>query len=117
MADVSDVVDTLVGMVSGFLYPNGVDNPSPTGVDSFVYAGWPQANDLKPDLAKGRCHISIYPWAGERNTTRYLLKQEIAQVQTPTISIASLNTTATLSGTIPPASNPHGVMIFANRQP
>lgn len=117
MSDVSEVTQTLVGLIAGFLYPNGASSPSAIGVSCRVFAGWPLPSQLQEDMKEGLCDISVYPWPGERNTTRYLLRETVTQIQPKTLAIEGIGLTATLSGTIPPASNPHVVMIFANEQP
>lgn len=117
MADVSDVSETLLGLISGLIYPNGTSQPSVGGVDTRVFIGWPVTSTLAADLKKGTCEISIYPWRGERNTTRYLQQWQQASINTPTLTLTAAGQTVTVAGTIPLLANPHNAVIFANGMP
>ena len=119
MADVSDVVNTITGLCAGLIYPNGTGSSSPSvcGVDAYVYPGWPVPAQFESAVANKRCIVSVYPWAGERNTTRYLQKWRTANINTPTLTLTPSGLTATIAGTIPPSSNPHHVCIFVNKFP
>jgi hypothetical protein len=128
MADVTDVVDTLVGLISGLLYPNGTANPPSVRTNVRVFAGWPIPDQLDTDLANTAagtpavpdpqiCQVSVYPLPAERNTTRYLQQWQQASINTPTLTLTAAGQTVTVGGTIPPASNPHNAVIFANGVP
>ena len=90
MADVSDVCNTLVGIIAGTLYPNGTGNASINGVPARVFYGWPIPETLQADLAAGTCQVSIYPRADERNTSRYPTAWQTTVVNTATLSVASV---------------------------
>lgn len=126
MADVSEVADTVVGLISGLLYPTGTSNPSViAGVAGIrVYAGWPVPEQLDADIDNSVnnvvvpiCHVSVFPLPGERNTTRYLPKWADAVINTQTLTLFAAGQTVTVGGTVPPASNPHNAVIFANGVP
>ena len=61
MADITDVSNALVTVIAGIVYPNGTSQPSITGVPVLVYQGWPDAVQLRADLAAGKVHVSVYP--------------------------------------------------------
>ena len=69
------------------------------------------------DLAAGICSVSVYPAKMERNTTRYLSRYKQASINSPTLTLTAAGQTVTVSGTIPPASNPHNLGVFVNGVP
>ena len=71
MADLEDVTAKLVSIISGTLYPNGVNNPPVSGFPSRVMPGWPLPSDLDAALKTALTIVSVYPRPEERNTTRY----------------------------------------------
>jgi hypothetical protein len=119
MADSSDVVNTLVGLIAGAIYPNGTSAASAIGVTVHTVPGWPIPASLAADIAKGICQVSVYPLQSERNTTRYPLAWQTVTVNAPTLVLTIAGQTVTVSGNVPPASanNPHNVMVLANRAP
>lgn len=126
MADVSDVSDTIVGLVSGLLYPSGTSQPSVIAgtAGMRVYDGWPVPHQLDLDLANkvasvltSICHVSVYPLPGERNTTRYFSEWTMASLNTPTLILSSAGQTVRVGGTVPPANNPHNLVVFVNKYP
>lgn len=117
MADVTEVMDTLTGIISGLVYPNGTSKPSVGGVDARIFVGWPVPATLAADLANGACQVSVYQLPGERNTTRYLKASLSAFLNTPTLTLSMAGQTVTVGGTIPPASNPHNAVVFVNYIP
>jgi hypothetical protein len=126
MADLSDVSNAVVALLSAALYPNGADAPSPTGLDTRIYAGWPLPSKLDQDMGARPAisHISVWARPEERNTTRYELKWHELSRQPPTLALTIAdgdiepNTiTVTLTGTPPPATNPHNVMVMVNGLP
>ena len=102
MADLSDVENALVALVSGALYPNGPNEAPANGILTRVYRGWPEAAALDADLAAGYANISIFPETGGRNTTRYfdqwLLRARVA----PTLAAHVIGDTVTFGGTADP---------------
>ena len=117
MADVADVTSTLAAFINGLIYPNGTSQPSVGGVDARVFAGWPVPATLAADLEKGTVEVSVYPLPGERNTTRYLPEWQQASMNTPTLSLFAAGQTVLVQGIVPPRSNPHNAVIFANGIP
>lgn len=126
MADISEVCSTLVGLIGALIYPNGTAAPSiiagTAGIK--VYVGFPVPAQIDLDIANKvnglplpYCHVGVFPLPAERNTTRYLQKWSKASIQTPTLTLTAAGQTATVAGTIPPASNPHNMAVFANGIP
>nr|WP_199065109.1 hypothetical protein [Chromobacterium sp. ASV5] len=113
MADISDVLNQLGGLVAGFAYPNGTAQPSVAGAPLKAYPGWPTPNKLEIDLRAGIVHVSLYDMPGER-----LVNEFIGQPWTVTQSAAhTLTATVTgnavaLAGTV----SPQNVMIQLNGQ-
>ena len=63
--------------------------PSISGTPIIIYAGWPSEEDLNTDLALDppRTHISIFPKAEERNTTRYEERETVTIEPAPTLTM------------------------------
>lgn len=97
MADLVDVENAFVALITQTLYPNSTSQPSVTGIPTIVYAGWPTSSQLDADLLalsqkspSGRMHITVFPTKMERNTTRTLKPRVIDMtlpVQTLTLTI------------------------------
>lgn len=87
MADISDVSAALVALIAQTLYPNGIGQPSVVAAPCMVYVGWPVPAQLDKDLAQGNCHVSIFPSANERNTTRYLRQWQQLPAVAPTLTL------------------------------
>jgi len=117
MADLSDVSNTLVALIASVLYPNGSSRPSALGIDARIFVGWPLPAQLDADLAKNVCQVSVYPSAMNRNTTRYMDQWQPASVNTPTLALTLAGQTVTVSGTVPPANNPHNLVMFVGGVP
>jgi hypothetical protein len=118
MADLSDVENALVSLIAQALYPNGTGQASAAGgVPCVVYAGWPVPAQLDADLAAGKVHISVFPRAEERNTTRFGQDWQPLTANTPTLTLTVDGQTVTVGGSIPPANNPHNVVVMANGKP
>jgi hypothetical protein len=117
MADLSDVTAALVTLIAGVVYPSGTGQPSVAATDTVIYEGWPNPQQLDADLAVGKCHVSIYPRIDERNTTRYSPTWQQATINTPTLTLTISGQTITVAGTIPNASNPTNLAVFANNLP
>ncbi len=72
MADLVDVENALVTLITAQLYPSGGSGPSITGDVVNIYAGWPNAAQLDSDSAAGIANVSVFSLPNvERNTTRY----------------------------------------------
>jgi hypothetical protein len=61
--------------------------PSVSGTDIVIYAGWPQSDNLAADLANGKTHITVFPKAEERNTTRYPEYEHVIVPPAPTLTL------------------------------
>lgn len=72
MSSVYGIQNALVGIIAGIVYPTGTANPGIAGVDTYIYAGWPQPQRLESDINAGKCHISVYPLATEKKLTEPL---------------------------------------------
>ncbi len=120
MADVSDVQDALVTFIASVLYPNGTGQASITGLPTLVYGGWPQGSQLDSDLAGftngqgGRIHVTVFPTATEKNTTRYVPDYSPVTIVASTITLTKTGQTVTLSGTI---TTPQNLALIINNLP
>lgn len=124
MADVADVSSVLVGIISGLLYPNGTSLPPIVTPNVRVYVGWPVPEQLDADLRNvvgavptPICHVSVYPLATEKNTTRYAQQWQTAIINIPTLNLLASGQTVTVGGTIPMPNNPHNAVVFVNNVP
>ena len=118
MADATDVENALVSLIAATLYPNGTGQPSAAGgVPCMVYAGWPVPAQLDADLAAGKVHVSVFPRAEERNTTRFSQDLQTLSTNTATLTLTISGQTITVGGSVPPANNPHNVVVLANGKP
>lgn len=114
MADLSDVLNKIVGLCATAVYPNGTANPSVANTGIKIYAGWPVPNVLEADLAVGQAHVSVYPLATERKTSRHIGRSwQTAQDPVTTITGAISGTTATLSGTV---TTPQNICLNVNKK-
>lgn len=115
MADISDVMNQISGLVAAAVYPSGTANPSVANAGIKVYPGWPVPNVLDADLVAGKAHISVYPLATERKTSRHIGRPwVVAKDATTTINATLSGTSATLTGTI---ATPQNVCLTVNKTP
>jgi hypothetical protein len=109
MADESDVESVLVGLIAGYLYPNGTSASCAAGVPCSVFRGWPTVE--AQELAKARSvaglpgmvNVSVAARNGvERNVEKYpLVWQTISgPVHTLTATVNSAARTITIGGTV-----------------
>ena len=117
MADVSDVCNALVTLAAQAVYPNGTGQASIANTGVRLFQGWPLPQQLDADLKAGVCQVSVYPRPEERNTARYPQDWQQRTLNTPTLGLAINGQQVTVSGTIPPANNPHNVMVMVNKVP
>jgi hypothetical protein len=94
MSDISDVETALAQAVAAAVYPNSSSHPSVSGTDIVVYPGWPDQDGLSADLLKGKTHITVFPTAQERNTTRYEEREIVIVPPAPTLTLS-------ISGPVP----------------
>lgn len=97
MADLSDVEQSVVNLIGGLVYPNGITAPSTILNDAGqpmpvrIFRGWPLPDSLDQDLAEGVLNISIYNNSkDEKNTTRFPPDYQTVSLETPTVA-ASVN--------------------------
>lgn len=102
MADLSDVEQTLVSLLSAALYPNGAGTIAANGAVNRVYRGWPEAAALDADLASGCVNVTVFPEAGGRNTTRGLNEWLDLARTAPTLKAAVAGNAVTFSGSADP---------------
>ena len=62
--------------------------PSVSGTPIVVYPGWPSSDNLAKALAAGITHITVFPQAQERNTTRYQEREQVVTPPAPTLALA-----------------------------
>ena len=119
MADLSDVLNVLVGQVNGIVYPNGTTNPSIVNLPVAVYPGWPDAATLDASMQAlnaggqvdpAKLHVSIYPRPEEKNTTRYQDRWTPLSYAAPTIAVTQDGQQITFRGTV---SIPQNIAIVA----
>ena len=63
-------------------------SPTVSGTPIVIYPGWPSSDNLAKDLATGRTHITVFPKAEERNTTRYPEREIVTARPAPTLTLA-----------------------------
>lgn len=74
MADLSQVEDRLVTLITSAIYPNGTDADSILGTGCRIYRGWPASAALNADLQSGLVNVTVAPDTDQgRATTRYRL--------------------------------------------
>jgi len=114
MADYSDVQAELVALATAAIYPNGTGQASVTGFSTFIYQGWPNAQQLNSDLAAlnagtgGRIHVSIFATNVERDVSRYLPTQTVNAVPAHTLTASIAGNTVTIGGAV---STPQNIAI------
>jgi hypothetical protein len=105
MADLSDVEDALVALVSGVLYPNGTSQPSIVGAACKIYRGWPTQAELDAYLASKQLTVTVYPRPGtERNTTRFPRDWQPLVAPAPTLTATVVGNVVTLGGVVTPGN-------------
>ena len=122
MADLSDVENALVSLISGALFPAGgyvpgamtasvaiaapiptpaVPAPSPAPVSVRLFRGWPQASGLTADLATSCANVTVFSEVGmTRNVSRWMGGAYQVSANAPTITASVAGFTVTLTGTI-----------------
>lgn len=110
MSDIADVLDVLVSRAACAVYPNGTNSPSISGADITIYPGWPSSDNLDKDLLAGKTHVSVFPKAEERNTTRYPEKCIVIHAPSTTLTLAvdPVSLAVTVGGTV---SVPQNLML------
>jgi hypothetical protein len=100
MADMTDVADALVGIIAAVVYPGGRGQPPAGGVQAKIYQGWPEPQALKADLAQKIAHVTVFPSANVKMTTRHMPEWQQLTAPAPTLSSTAAGATITLAGTV-----------------
>jgi hypothetical protein len=119
MADIQDVLDTIVTQVTGYLYPNGTANPPVAGAGATVrvYSDWPTLAQLNTDLPAGISHVTVYPFRTDRNTTRYAPRAHVQSITAATLTLASAGASITVGGAMPVPFTPHNLAVLIGDTP
>lgn len=113
MADLIDVQNALVTLIAQAIYPDSINGSSAVGVPCMIYPGWPNSIALDADLKLGKCHVSVFPTAQERITTRYSTAAQQVSINAPTLTATVVSQTITITGT---PSAPQNIAIIINRK-
>lgn len=122
MASISDVENALTTIIAAILYPTG-SPPCILGYPVKIYAGWPSPQDLDRDMtetAAGKpaaAHVSVFPLAPERNTTRYPPDREENAAPATTYTLVAAGQVVTVGGTAPVTYTPQNLAVFVNGKP
>lgn len=116
MASSFDVQNGLVSLVAQAVYPDGSSGQSAAGFGVKIYPGWAQQSQLDDDLIAGIAHISVFPTAMERNTTRYPAEWKTLTQNSATITLTQNGQQVTVDGTIPVQFYPQNVAIKYSNQ-
>ena len=106
MADYTDVQNSLVTLAANAIYPNGTGQASVTGFGTYVYAGWPNAQQLNSDLTAlnagtgGRIHVSVFATNIERDVSRYFPWQTAISTPQATLVITVTGSQVVIGGTV-----------------
>jgi len=117
MADLSDVQNVLVGLIAGWLYPNGTAQQSSVGFPVRVGSGWPTRATLDPDLLAGTANVTVYATPNERKTTRYQQGWQQQTSRTPTLTLTGQGQTVTVGGTNPAPYSQQNIAVFVDHSP
>lgn len=90
MADLDDVLNELVILCQGAIYPDGVPAGSVAGIPVKIYPGWPVPQALNADIAAGKAHVSVYARPEEKNTTRYPKEPHLVSMTADGLSGSSI---------------------------
>lgn len=112
MADLQDVLDTLVTRISGYVYPNGTGSSSITGGSINIFPGWPLPDQIDKDMPQGIVDVSVFAPGADRNTTRYRPKQKVMSVVTPTLTLTAAKNVVTVAGVMPSPFTPHNLALL-----
>lgn len=112
MADLSEVRDRIIQLVTNVVYPNGTEAPSVVGTPVMVYAGWPDPATLQDDLAKvnngdpdGHVHVTVHPRRKEKATTRYRATPQTIDSVPAQLVLTHTGNVLAVSGAIYPTDN------------
>jgi hypothetical protein len=99
MADLADIEQAIVNLVTTVIYPAGTTQASIIGSQCRIYRGWPVAANLNSDLSAGVINVTVSPDEEPgRTTTRYFPRPQIISY-TPGTTIIAQSNTLTVGGT------------------
>lgn len=104
MADIIDVLSTVVSQISDVIYPNGGAQPSITTRPVKIVYGWPLKEDLDAVLLAGNTYVSVFADQGERLTSKFspqwIKMGQLPITTTTSISQSESGWVLTIGGTI-----------------
>jgi hypothetical protein len=95
VADISDVEQSLMDAIIGYVFPGGIDTISAVGCPVRIYRGKPTNSALRVDRISGTVDVAIYT-ASEpsRNTTRWDVQvTELPSTSTLTVGVSGNSAT------------------------
>jgi hypothetical protein len=117
MADVLDVINTLVSQAAGYVYPNGTGQPSVTDTAINLFPGWPLPGQVDADMAQGITDVSVFAPGVDRNTTRYRPAQKVMSIAEPTLTLTTAKNVVTVGGSMPSPFAPHNLAVLVGGVP
>lgn len=100
MADLSDVENVLVSLITQIVYPNGTAADSAVGQPCRVFRGWPIPANLDADLKADVVNISVFPLDGEQNVTRFSTDWTVIPSPRITLTMSVSGTAVTIGGRV-----------------
>ena len=101
MADILDVSNAIAQAIANALYPQGPSSAPITGLDTYIYSGWPNATDLDAHLAANGVDVSIFAQPNTEQVTTRVFPEWVDQiVTTPSITATVSGYTVTIGGTM-----------------
>ncbi len=103
MADMTEVADALVGIITAAIYPNGVNSAPIAGIGALgakIYQGWPAPAALQVDGQRHIANISVWPSPQEKITTRRAAEWVQITAPAPTLTASVAGQAITLGGTV-----------------
>lgn len=100
MADAGEVRDAIADLCKQACYPNGIDNPSITGLTIRPYSGYPTAKQLDEELRAGICHVGVDLKRGATQAQPVSLSGPEILVTEPTTTWSSGGVYLTLWGSV-----------------
>jgi hypothetical protein len=100
MADLTDVENALVSMVTTAVYPNSTASPSVAGIAAMIYAGNPVPDQLDTDFSPTniapRAHINVN-FLMDRDASDLLDGWQVRTISTPSLTLTVDNATSTIT--------------------
>lgn len=111
MADISQVLNTFLGLATTAIYPNGTSQPSVAGVDVTLMSGWPIRNRIDDIIKAGKAAVSVFATEKERVVTKFERNFVQSTIASPTLSVVVGINTITINGIV---TLPQSVMAIVN---